>query len=496
MSDAARAADAAPRPVTGPRIARLARQLEAARDAAARDALTEAFWEGAARTGTPLVEPLDADPGHRAVTFLWRGHRATRQVLLMATGIGDHGRRADTLLHHLPGTDVWYLGYRLRADHRGSYRLVADISPGPAPADPALLQRRLAALTAHGVADPLNPCRLPVRRRAGESSVFALPEAPAQPFAGRRPGIRRGAVERHTVAGRAPGEAREVWTYLPPEGGGLSGAGRHSGADRSGTGLSGADRSGSGRPVPGPLPVLVLCDGGMWFGRLGFQDTLDALIADGALPPLVVLSPDAEDTGAGGGGTGAGDAGPRPGEPGGREARAALAAFLTDALLPWARTRWPLTADADRTAVSGQGVGGTTALYAALTRPERFGRVLVQSPAPGGPPGDGRRAPGEADRPLDGRDQALDGLDRTPDGLAPGPDGQDRATAGGARSCGPVVHLALGLHDGAASAEHGAALVPALRARGHRVVRTVYNGGPDHACWQGLLADALVAAFR
>ncbi|WP_239477304.1 MULTISPECIES: hypothetical protein [unclassified Streptomyces] len=56
------AADAAPRPVTGPRTARLARQLEAARDAATRTALTEAFWDEAARTGTPLVETLDDAP--------------------------------------------------------------------------------------------------------------------------------------------------------------------------------------------------------------------------------------------------------------------------------------------------------------------------------------------------------------------------------------------------------------------------------------------------
>ncbi|MFH9687297.1 enterochelin esterase domain-containing protein [Streptomyces sp. NPDC017413] len=454
MSDAARAADAAPRPVVGPRVARLARQLEAARDAAARDALTEAFWDGVARTGTPLVEALDDAPGHRAVTFLWRGHRATRQVLLMATGIGDPDRRAETLLHRLPGTDVWYLGYRLRADHRGSYRLVADISPGLAPVDPALLQRRLAALTAHGGADPLNPRRLPVRRRAAESSVFALPEAPPQPWAGRRADVRRGALERHTVVGRAPGEGREVWTYLPPEG---------------------ADRPGDGRPVPapGPLPVLVLCDGDMWFGRLGFQDTLDALIADGALPPLVVLSPDGE-----GGEDGEG-AGTRRRDPGGREA---YAAFLADELLPWARARWPLTADADRTAVSGQGPGGATALYAALTRPERFGRVLVQSPSPDGRPDGEERAPGEADRMPDGGSRPLDSGDRT--------------TAGGDRISCPVVHLALGLHDGTAWAEHGEALVPALRARGYRVVRTVHNGGRDHACWQGLLADALVETFR
>ncbi|EFE75419.1 DUF3327 domain-containing protein, partial [Streptomyces sp. SID5466] len=345
------AADAAPRPVTGPRTARLARQLEAARDAATRTALTEAFWDEAARTGTPLVETLDDAPGHRAVTFLWRGHRATRHVLLMAPGIGDRDRPADTLLHHLPGTDIWYLGYRLRADHRGSYRLVADISPGPAPADPVRLQRRLTALMAHGVADPLNLRRLPVRWRTVESSVFALPEAAPQPWAGRRDGIRRGTVGRHTVTGHALGEEREIWTYLPPEG---------------------ADNDANGDGDGGPLPVLVLCDGDMWFGRLGFQDTLDALIDDGALPPLVVLSPDAV------------DAATRRRDLGGREA---FAAFLAEELLPWARARWPLTVDADRTVVSGQGSGGTAALYAGLTRAHRFGRVLAQSPSPGWRPG-------------------------------------------------------------------------------------------------------------
>ncbi|BFP54411.1 esterase family protein [Streptomyces sp. CMC78] len=450
MSDPVCAADAAPRPVTGPRIARLTRRLEAARDTAARDALTEAFWGDVARSGTPLVEALDDAPGHRAVTFLWRGHRATRQVLLMATGIGDRERPADSLLHHLPGTDIWYLGYRLRADHRGSYRLVADISPGPAPADPVRLQRRLVALMAHGVADPLNSRRLPVRWRAVENSVFALPEAPPQPWAGRRAGIGRGAVERHTLTGGALGEEREVWAYLPPEG-----AGRADGP--------GAD---------GPLPVLVLCDGDMWFGRLGFQDALDALIADGALPPLAVLAPDAV------------DAATRRRDLGGREA---YAAFLADELLPWARARWPLTADADRTAVSGQGSGGAAALYAGLTRPERFGRVLVQSPSPGWSPGEGPRT--------DGGDLRTGGFGPRTDADVPRTHADLWRTDGGA-GARPVVHLGLGLHDGAAAAQHGEALVAVLRARGHRVLRTVHNGGRDHACWQGLLADALVEAFR
>ncbi|MEQ4610140.1 enterochelin esterase domain-containing protein [Streptomyces cavourensis] len=220
--------DATPRPVTGPRIARLARQLQGARDAAARDALTEAFWAEAARTGTPLVEELDDAPGHRAVTFLWRGHRATRRVLLLARGITDRDRLADSLLHHLPGTDIWYLGHRLRADHRGSYRMVADISAGAVPADPVLLQRRLLALRAHAGADPLNQDRIPARWRDAQDSVFALPAAPPQPWTGSLPS-----------GGPSPDGPHSG--SLPS--GGASSAAPHSGSPQSGDRRSGGRRS-------------------------------------------------------------------------------------------------------------------------------------------------------------------------------------------------------------------------------------------------------------
>lgn len=396
---------AAPRPVTGPRIARLARQLEETPDAAAKDALAEAFWAEAARTGTPLVEELDDDPGHRAVTFLWRGHRATRRVLLMARGITDRDRLADSLLHRLPDTVIWYLGRRLRADHRGSYRMVADISSGPAPADPVLLQRRLLALRAHADADPLNPARIPARWRDAQDSVFALPKAPPQLWTGRRAAIARGTVERHAVAAGALGAERDVWVYLPP----------------------------------------------------------DALIADGVLPPLAVLATDAVGTAT------------RRLELGGRES---YVSFLADEVVPWASARWPLTARADRTVVAGQELGGMTALYAGLTRPERFGAVLAQSPSLWWRPGlvPGAAAPDAVGTPW-------------PATLAAGL--RDGLPAGGTGARGAVVHFDVGLHEGAL-AEHTEALRAVLRARGHRVTRNLHNGGHDYACWRGFLADALV----
>ncbi|MFC8371739.1 enterochelin esterase [Streptomyces sp. NPDC057239] len=418
--------DVRPMRVTGPRVARLLEAVEGADDTR-RAALAAEFWKEAENLGTPLVEELDGSPGHRAVTFLWRGHRATRQVLLFGNRLTDRAHLAGSLLERVPGTDVWHLGLRLRADHRGSYRLAADISPKEPPSDPDGLQQRLRSLTAFTAADPLNRRTVATRWQESDASVFALPDAPAQPWAGRRGTVPAGRVERHRVPGSAPVGDRNAWVYLPP---------------------------GRERGVGAPLPTLVLCDGDMWFGRLDLGDTLDALIADRALPPLAVVAPDAVDRRT------------RWRDLGGREP---FVGFLADELLPWAAGRWPLATDPRRTVVAGQSLGGMTALYAAYLRPDRFGNVLAQSASlwwrPGLPPPAGPKPP----------------VYGTPWLVA-------RYAAGTSR---PVrVHLDVGLHEGA-MVDHHRALYDALRTTGHRVTYDEFNGGHDYVCWHGALADGL-----
>ncbi|MEV2216032.1 enterochelin esterase [Streptomyces sp. NPDC050997] len=414
--------------ITGPQVARFVDRLAEASDDTRRAALTAEFWNEVDRLGTPLVEELEGEPGHRAVTFLWRGHRATRQVLLLGNRIIDREHLAGSLLEHVPGTDIWHLALRLRADHRGSYRMAADISTREPPADPVELQQRLRSLSAHAARDPLNRRPLPTRWHPSDSSVFALPHAPAPPWTERRGKVPAGRVERHRLAAAALDKDRDVWVYLPP----------------------GHERAGSS-----PLPVLVLCDGDMWFGRLGLGHTLDALIADGTLPPLAVLAPDAVDRAT------------RRRDLGGHDR---FVSFLADELLPWAAGRWPLTTDPRRTVVAGQSLGGVTALHAAYLRPERFGNVLAQSASlwwrPGLPP-QGPSKPTEHGVPW----------------LV------TRYAAAGPRPI--TVHLDVGLHEGT-MVDDSRALYDVLRTAGHRVTYDEYNGGHDYACWHIALADGLI----
>ncbi|MER7169839.1 enterochelin esterase domain-containing protein [Streptomyces mesophilus] len=475
-------ADVRPHPLTGPAVERLIRRLAGAPSAAERDRIVAEFWAAAERRGTPLVEELDGEPGHRAVTFLWRGHRATRQVLLLGNRLADREHLAASLLRRIPDTDIWHLGLKLRADHRGSYQLAADVSPGEPPADPRLLQERLRGLSRYAAPDPLNPRSLPTRWSPAGASVFALSDAPAQPWAERRAGIARGTVSRHRRPGGALDGERDVWVYLPPGVDPAATADRLTTTDQDATpnattpdadsapdaatpeavsapdAITTADANPAADPDPvAELPVLVLCDGDMWFGELGFQDTLDALIADGAVPPLAVLAPDAVDNPT------------RWGDLGGRDT---YVSFLADLVLPWAAARWPLTTDPARTVIAGQSLGGVTALYAVHTRADRFGHALAQSASLWWRPGLPQGVPKTVSTETPWLVSLFTGAERRP----------------------VSVRLAVGLHEGRMVGD-ARTLHAALDSLGYPVTRTEYNGGHDYACWRGCLADGLAATL-
>ncbi|MFI0264853.1 enterochelin esterase [Streptomyces sp. NPDC017056] len=407
-----------PRPAEttdSPEVTRLAARLATAGSADARAAVLDRFWDEVAARGTPLVEPLDGDPGHHAVTFLWRGGTATRQVLLMVNRLMDRADLAPSLMRRLPGTDVWHLTYRLRGDHRGSYRIAADTEGRPL--------GDLGRLAATGVGDPLNPRTIATRWHGPPGSVFELPDAPARPWPHpARAGTPRGTVRRHQVASAALGAEREVWVYEPPA---------------PATGRAGQHTD-----------TLVLLDGDMWFGQLRLEEVLDGLVADGAIPPLTVLAPHAVDNAT------------RVREFGGHPA---YVTFLAGELLPWAADRLPVRPDPARTVVAGQSLGGLTALYAGYGAPDRFGNVLAQSPSLWWQP------PGE-------------------------PAGETawitRRYAEGARR-GLRLHLDVGLHEWG-MLEQTRVLRRTLRACGHPVTGSDFNGGHDYACWTVALAQGLI----
>ncbi|GGM15640.1 hypothetical protein GCM10010129_69830 [Streptomyces fumigatiscleroticus] len=375
---------------------------------------TEDFWAEVRRRGTPLVGP---DPrgraDHRAVTFLWRGTPATRAVEVLPNKLGDPRAPEGNLMEHVPGTDVWHWTLRLRHDWRGTYEIHVDEGDVPGAGSPAYWR----ALRTRRRTDPFN-CRTLPGRWDGEPVPYAeLPAAPRAVDFALRPGAARGTVTEHRVPGPQGAGDRRVWLYEPP----------------------------GAPPEPDGLPVLVLLDGEHWQPRLGLSRLLDNLIADGRIPPLAAVLPEAVDEAT------------RWSE---LSCRPAYVAHLADELLPWAATRLPLTGDPARTVIAGQSLGGLTAAYAAVSAPHRFGNALVQSGSfwwPAGPDAEWLT-------------RALAAAPRLPVRFRLSFGEQEWVALPAARRLRDTL-AELGYHDSS---------------------YREFNGGHDYLCWRTELADGLV----
>lgn len=71
-----------------PWLAALVQQL----DAGNRNVLND-FWQEVETEGTPLIEPIENDPDHVLVTFLWRAREETKNVVVVG-GVVPWGYRS------------------------------------------------------------------------------------------------------------------------------------------------------------------------------------------------------------------------------------------------------------------------------------------------------------------------------------------------------------------------------------------------------------------
>lgn len=352
---------------------------------------------------TPLVEP-SPDPGRRRVTFLWRPRTPGERAIVLINTVTDRDRHAGDIGRHvmteIPGTGLLGLTYELDADLRAAYQIL------PCAEIPATDRRSWLRVLEAALPDPHNPRTVPAQPGRGPSSLLELPLAAAQPYRDRRPGVPEGRIRAAEAAGR------RVWVYTPP---------------------------GFG---DGPYPVLVLLDGDTWAGRIG--PTLDNLIADRRIPPLVALLPDAVD---------------RPSRLRDMACHEPFVRYLADALLPWAGREWRATADPARTVIAGQSLGGLTSSYAAFLAPERFGNVLSQS-------------------------GSYWWSDDDPEWLTGRYARAGRLPVRFYVEAGALEWLLV---------EENRRFAGTLTGRGYDVTYAEYKGGHDPACWIGGLADGLCA---
>jgi len=306
-----------------PRLLALQNDLHATKGAA-----LESFWREVQAHGTPLVEPVPADPNNSLVTFLWRATPETRNVSVILGSVdqlSSPAYLAQAPMSNLPGTDLWYRTYRFRNDARYTYSL----SPNDAQTPTSFLRpEERAARMATLQPDPLNAQRFEGR------SVLELPHAPPQPWIQPAPGAPAGKVEEHRFKSSFLQNERSIWVYTPP----------------------------GYQPTGARNDLLLIFDGDGAFNSLA-PIILNNLLAKRRLSPIVAVL--------------IGNA------PGARVKELWHAdpfnEFLAGELMPWVRQHYRVTADPRRTVVAGRSLGGNAAGYAGLKLSKLFGNVLAQS---------------------------------------------------------------------------------------------------------------------
>jgi enterochelin esterase family protein len=316
--------------IDSPRLAALAKDL-----AAGRPTALAKFWEDL-RGKAPLVEPVAGDARWSWVTFVWRGTPETRRVSLSG---GPFDGQPHQWLTRLAGTDLWYRTERLPNDARFLYSFRVN-PPVKVPTDEASQARLWKEHPPRP--DPLNP------RNDRVSSLAELPDAPAQPWLERVPGLSlpvsiwlernlpRHGLKQHSLTSERLKQERTFTVYTPP----------------------GYD------PKGGACGLLVLFDGPGWHHLPSHTPgpvILDNLITDKKLPPLVAVFVDHIERN--------------------KELACSepFADFLATELVPWVRKNYRVRPEPGRVIVGGMSLGGLMAAYCGFRHPEVFGNVLSLS---------------------------------------------------------------------------------------------------------------------
>lgn len=385
-------------------------------------------------TSTPLLEADPTQEGKYLVTFLWRG--AAHSVLLFVNRLTDEKNLADSYMRRLPGTDTWYLTYRMDGDWRASYCFL----PAPAADQAPWLQGsqvRLRQALDGGLPDPGNPVTC-TNRRGFVQSVVSLPLAPAWPL-GQWP----------VFSDAAAGAGRF-------DGGGL-GAGRgdaDAGSLDAGRLDVVADLDTLGRQIwvytPAPIsraqscPVLLVLDGEVWLKRHHLHLALAQLMDAGLIAPAYIVFSDS-------GGTEQ-----RWQELGDSESD--FGGYLSGQLLNWLKAHYAISPNPADRVVIGQSLGALTVLRTLVGYPQLIGSGISQS----------------ASLWQEVLFNELNALDATAMPLA-----------------GTRAWIEVGSQEWILAPLQPKA-VSQLRQAGMQVKDMVYNGGHDYACWRINLASALM----
>ena len=285
------------------------------------------FWSRIASQHSPMVEPDFSDPKYSLVTFVWRGDRETKNVVVVTplALIDFEG----AIMRNVPGTDVWFKTYRMRKDARLSYRFAVNDTLVPFDQDKNFFARMKSWQT-----DPWNAQQFDMGGGI-MASVLELPDAPSDKWTRVSDTVPKGNTAKYEFRSDLLHNQRSAWIYTPAN------------------------------FVPGKAyPLLVIMDGESYTTLIPMPTILDNLIAAGSIPPVTAVLL----------GNGPGDA--RDTE---MNCNPTWSKSLVKEVLPWLRVQHDLTFADESITIIGDSLTGLAAACSARDYPKVFGKVISQS---------------------------------------------------------------------------------------------------------------------
>ncbi len=405
--------------VESPRLAEYLR-----RSSPAEASRPSAGWQYLTSRGLPVVERCPGDAARLRVSFVWRPKQpVSRPSIYTPLANPFHG---ETELQPLGPSGIWFRTFVVPRRTRALYAF--SPRPTPTPAHGGDWGSYFRSL----VPDPESPSHLTMAKDPDDPedvavtvSVVALPGASRQPWvrAHRPPRWRR---EHTHLRSRSLKGSRSVWVFLPP----------------------GFD------PRRTRYNVILAFDGVAYQSAVPAPTVVENLVRANRIGPSVL--------------TLVGNA------PGAREVELlhnpGFVEFLSAELVPWLQRRHGLTPYPPGTVVVGSSLGGLTAAFAALRRPDLFGNVLAQSGA-----FTWSRSGGMLGSPT-----LMEEFARVPR-----EDVRFYLSAGSLETAvypGTQMSLLAGVRH----------LRDVLVAKGYSVKYSEFTGGHDYSCWGGSLAEGLL----
>ncbi|MFX1420510.1 MAG: alpha/beta hydrolase, partial [Promethearchaeota archaeon] len=315
--------------IRSPMILRLQEKIKLNKE----DEVSE-FWKEIEKKGTPIFEEIEGDNKHNIITFLAREEEKVENIVCNNFFVTDDIK--DGILERIDNTNIYFKSYKILKGIRDTYCLSKNNPLEPK--DPTENVFKYPNLV---FSDPFNPkfYQFKVDGFQLPLNVFESPDAPSQPWYGERTDIKHGKINEFTSYSEILNNKRQILVYTPPN--------------------YSKDSS--------PYHVLLLFDGIQFEEIAKVSSTLDNLIADEKIPPIVAIM--VENFLSTNIALRSSELPPNP----------KFLEYIINELLPWSHENFSITTDPSHSVIAGASYGGIASAFIALKHPEIFGNVLSMS---------------------------------------------------------------------------------------------------------------------